>query len=491
MTTDSNIISKLTKGLKLKINKKKKSNWKTLKSSDSLPPTPTDEYMLYSDTEAELYNAKINVQANRSFCHTSNKENNENINTNNILSGLNSSNGISRSKTYNNRTTTTTYNNRTTFGVTQQSYQQNKNIYPTSSVTGSRKNSFQTLYASSPQNPNNLINSTTQPIPIHLTSSTCSTQSTPIHSINSPISSDSSETVVNEIKGNSKNPFMIMDNTTNTTTINPKTTISQINHLTVNTTNMDPALTHSLISPIEFDGAGNEIKNSSTTFKSTTIQPASSSITVNKPSSKSTPSNQTTKQNNTTEPLRSKSIKRIKPLITFDKPPMVSPMTTESDSDECVRGRKRSSKKSKKYSKKRSSLLAIKTSDLKETNRKREASMPTVGTKKSSYTYNKYSSEPASAIAARANIRLQSPNSPCNEEDDDVPLGIIQYKCLSTLLKESAPTNISSLQSNTKSSYKTHIKDNYGYVSPPPMDDKYDFSKYTTYTNYYQENYVI
>jgi len=83
-------------------------------------------------------------------------------------------------------------------------------------------------------------------------------------------------------------------------------------------------------------------------------------------------------------------------------------------------------------------------------------------------------------------------NSP-TEEDDDVPLGIIQYKCLSSLLQESAPPNISSLQSNTKSYKSSHLKDSYGYISPSEYcsKEKYGIPKYINYSNYYHENYVI
>lgn len=440
MANETNIISKITKGLKFKINKKKKNNWKTLNSNESLPPTPTDEeYMLYSDTEAELYKAKVNVEANRSFSFNNTNENN-NMNTRNILNNLNNtpayaSNVIGRSKTYNNRTTYT-YNNRPTFGAQAQ----NKYIYTpnnTTSNTESRKNSFQTLC----QN-----NTTSQPISIQYTSS--SNNSTPYTSApNSPISIDSSDTCVNDIKMNSNNPFI-----KNSSNLKPKNN----NLLSVNTANMDPALSHTLISPIEFDGSGNEIKKSTTTTTTTNVN-----VTVQ-------PQNKTTEQ-----PVRTKSVKRIKPLITFDTPPVVSPITAETDSDEYVRGRKRSGKKHKKYSKKRSSLLTLKTNDLKE------------------MTKGKVYSEPTSAIAARAHSRLNSPNSASNEEDDDVPLGIIQYKCISSILKESGPTNISSLQSNTKKSHKS--KNNYGYMSPPRESylEKYDIPKFNNYSSYYQENYVI
>jgi len=436
MANETNIISKLTKGLKFKINKKKKNTWKTLNSNESLPPTPTDEeYMLYSDTEAELFKAKVNVEANRSFSfnntNNTNNTNTENtMNTKNILSGLNNtpaytSNVIGRSKTYNNRTTYT-YNNRPTFGAQAQ----NQYLYTPNTITESRKNSFQTVCP--PQHVNS-----TQPISIQYTSS--SNNTTPYSSVpNSPISIDSSDTYVNNpfIKNNAK----------------PKVN----NFLTVSTTNIDPALSHSLISPIEFDGAGKEIKKSTSTTTTTNVNVIVST------------------ENNTTEqPVRNKSVKRIKPLITFDTPPVVTPITADSDSDEYLRGRKRSGKKHKKYSKKRSSLT-LKTKELKD------------------MSNNKVSSEPSSAvIAARAHMRLNSPNSVSTEEDDDVPLGIIQYKCISSILKETGPTNISSLQSNTKKSHKS--KNNYGYMSPPRESflEKYDYPKFNNYNNYYQENYVM
>jgi len=447
------IISKLTKGLKFKINKKKKNNWKTLHSNESLPPTPKDEeYMLFSDTEAELYKAKVNVEANRSFSFNNSNTNstdNSNANTNNVLSGINntpaySSNVIGRSKTYNNRTTYTTYNNRPTFGAQAQS----NYLYTPNNITESRKNSFQTVCP--PQNVNS-----TQPITIQYTTS--SNNSTPYSSVpNSPISFDSSDTYVNELKANSNNPFL-------NNTIKPKTN----NFLTVSTANMDPALSHSLISPIEFDGSGKEIKKSTTTTTTTNVN-----VTVTSQNNTTT----TTTQNTTTsesQPVRNKSVKKVKPLITFDTPPVVSPITTvETDSDDYLRGRKRSSKKHKKYSKKRSSNLTLKT-DLKEMNK------------------TKVCSEPTSAIAAKAHLRLNSPNSTSNEEDDDVPLGIIQYKCISSILKETGPTNISSLQSNTKKSHKS--KNSFGYMSPPheAFLEKYDYPKFNNYNNYHQENYVI
>jgi len=454
MANETNIISKLTKGLKLKINKKKKSNWKSLRSNESLPPTPTEELMLYSSTEDEIYQAKINVEANRSFSyHTSHFNNNETNNTNNILSGLNSSNYQTNSSNIPIGRSRTTYNqpNNSSFSYQndnilksnnfniyqQQTTQQNNYLYPTSN-NSSRKNSYQTICVTSP--------SSTQatPIPINYTSS--STNSTAYPSApNSPLSLDSSDTYVND-----NNPFKM------NLTINPKSTTKQVNnHLTITTSNMDPALSHSLISPIEFDGSGNEIKPSiTTTTKNIDKQHEIKS----------------TKQNNNKDPIpRSKSAKRIKPLITFDTPPVVTPMTApDSDFEDNLRGRKRGGKKSKKHVKKRSSkLLSLKTSDVKD------SSLPTMN-KKPSFDNNKH---------------LFSNN----EEDDDVPLGIIQYKCLSSLLQESAPSNISSLQSNTKS-FKSHSKNNYAYISPSAVDtsfgssEKYVFPKLN---NYYHENYVI
>ncbi|ORX44636.1 hypothetical protein BCR36DRAFT_373110 [Piromyces finnis] len=412
MTNDKNIISKLTKGLKLKINKKKKSNWKTLNSNEYLLSTPTpthEEHMLFSDTEVELYQAKANIEANRSFTFNNNSNEN-NIDTKNVLNNTFSVNVnvIGRSKTYNS-SSSYTYNNRPTIGPNIQ------NKYTPNSTTESRKNSFQTIY--SPQN-NNLTQSGMN----HCSS--FSNNSTPYTSApNSPISIDSSDTYVNEIKANFNNPFL-KNNAINN--IKPKTNA----FLSVSTTNMDPALSHSLISPIEFDVAGKEIKTSEDT--TTTA-----------------PQNISTGQINTNEQVpRNKSVKRTKPLITFDTPPVVSPITAETDSDEYIRGRKRSGKKHKKYTKKRSSNLTLKTNNLKD------------------MTKNMTFSEPTSAIVARANSRLNSPNSISNEEDDDVPLGIIQYKCISSILKETGPTNISSLQSNTKKT-KSHSKDNYGYMSPP------------------------
>lgn len=449
------IISKLTKGFKFRINKKKKNNWKTLNSNESLPPTPTDEeYMVFSDTEAELYKAKTNITSNLSFSFSNTNSNNtteNNMHTKNILSGINnntatySSNVIGRSKTYNN---CSTYNNRPTVGAPQA---QNKYLYTPNTITESRKNSFQTVCP--PQNVNS-----TQPITIQYTTS--SNNSTPYSSVpNSPISFDSSDTCVNELKANYNNPFL-----TNT---KPKVN----NFLNVSTANSDPALSHSLISPIEFDGAGNEIKKSTTTTTTTNVN-----VTVIPQNTNTTTSTTTTNNNNSeSQPVRNKTVKRVKPLITFDSPPVVSPMTAaDSDSDEYIRGRKRSSKKHKKYTKKYTSKkLTLKTNDLKE------------------MTKLKVSSEPTSAIAARAQLRLNSPNSVSNEEDDDVPLGIIQYKCISSILKETDPINISSLQSNTKKSHKS--KNNYGYMSPPHEHflEKYDPPKYNNYNNYYQENYVI
>ncbi|ORX77078.1 hypothetical protein BCR32DRAFT_248223 [Anaeromyces robustus] len=475
MANETNIISKLTKGLKLKINKKKKSNWKSLHSNESLPPTPSEELMLYSGTEEELYQAKMNVQANRSFSyHTSHLSDNEtNYNTNNILAGLNSTNNqtnissmaIGRSKTTYNQPNTTSYSyqngsvlRNNNFNLYQQTQTlQNNYLYPTSNNTN-RKNSYQTVCVTSPSS----STSQSKPIPINYTSS--STNNIPYPSApNSPLSFDSSDTYVND-----NNPFKI------NTTINPKATTKQINtQLTITTTNIDPALSHSLISPIEFDGSGNEIK------RSTTI------ATINMNQQETTTNSRTTKQNSNKEQIsRSKSAKRIKPLITFDTPPVVTPITApDSDFEDSIRGRKRSSKKSKKHVKKRSSnLLTLKTTDIKDSSLSKM--------NKKSYSGNNYSSGPSSAaIAAKVNKRLYS----SNEEDDDVPLGIIQYKCLSSLLQESAPSNISSLQSNTKS-FKSHSKNNYGYVSPPATDDpycsseKYDFPKFN---NYYHENYVI
>ncbi|OUM66803.1 hypothetical protein PIROE2DRAFT_5902 [Piromyces sp. E2] len=457
MANETNIISKLTKGLKLKINKKKKNNWKTLNSNDSLPATPVEEeYMLFSDTEAELYKAKANVEANRSFSfnNTNNttNHNDNNMSTKNILGSINNtSNFIGRSKTYNNRTTTyNTYNvnNRSIYGTSPS----NKYLYTPNATTESRKNSFQTIC--SPQNVNS-----TQPITIKYTSP--SNNTTPYSSVpNSPISIESSDTYVNEMKANSNNPFIRKNSASNA---KPKSN----NFLSVSTANMDPALSHSLISPIEFDGSGKEIKKSSSTTTTTNVN-----VTVT-PEQNTASSNQN--KPSEPQPIRSKSIKRVKPLITFDTPPVVSPITAETDSDDYIRGRKRSSKKHKKYSKKRSSNLTLKTSELKE------------------LAKNKFSSEPTSVIAARAHSKLNSPQSSSNEEDDDVPLGIIQYKCISSILKETGPTNISSLQSNTKKSHKSKNNYGYGYMSPPREVylEKYDFPKFNNYTSYYQENYVI
>jgi hypothetical protein len=399
-------INKLTKGFKLKINKRK-SNWRTLDSRESLPQTLSDEYMLYSDTEAELYQAKVNVEANRSFVSYTNK--NENIsNTNNILAGLNSNNNIGRSKTAYTRPSANIYRNNTNTP--------SQNSYLYQSIKNSSSNNS-TPYTSVP---------------------------------NSPLSIDSYDTYINDQKINNNNPFKVNLNST----VNPKATTTEINTQLSIVTNTDPAYSHTLVSPIEFDGSGKEIKQKTESVNSN--------------------NNNNTNTNTTKDfPVKSKSIKKLKPLITFDIPPVVTPMAPESDSDEV--GHRRRSKKSKKYSKKRHSpSLSMDTSD-------KEIS------KKSAYIYgsNKVSSyENTSTIASKVNRCLNSPT----EEDDDVPLGIIQYKCLSSLLQESAPPNISSLQSNTKPYKSSNMKNDYGYISPT---EKYDIPRFNNYSSYYHENYVI
>ncbi|KAG4085911.1 hypothetical protein H8356DRAFT_1737304 [Neocallimastix lanati (nom. inval.)] len=496
MANNKNLINKLTRGLKFKINKKK-SAWKTLNSKDSLPPTPTEEYMLYSDTEAELYQAKANIEANRSFTYQSSSFNNEinnnigNILVNSYTNNNNNSNNnifIGRSKTTYSRpsTATFTFNNNTLnrMSTTQSQFpsqSQNKYLYPSATISENRKNSFQTIVASPPPNSN------TQPIStsfITPSSSFSLNNTSYVSAPNSPISTDSSDTfVVNDIKISSSNPFRNdintntntnTNNNNNTTNLNrSKATNNEIkNCLTISTDNMDPAMGHTLISPIEFDGSGKEIKSNDTNTVKFNIN---TNTTNNNKNTNTNTNNSTTKEQ---PPKKSKSIKRIKPLITFDTPPVVTPITPESDSEENVRGHKRSGKKSKRNSKKLASpLLTLKTTELNKDISKN--------------SYNKFSPESASVIAYKANMRMNSPM----EEDDDVPLGIIQYKCLSSLLKESAPTNISSLQSNTKS-YKSssqHVKSSYDYISPSEYysREKYDYPNFAKYSSYYHENYVI
>jgi hypothetical protein len=448
MANDKKFINKLTKGLKLKINKKKKSNWKNL-NSGGIPRTPTDESMIYSDTEAELYQAKINVEANRSFSYHNNAYNNDSYtNTNNILAALNSSNDkfVNRSKTTYQRQTTNTYTYNSTItsynnnlGRKPQTSQGNYNIYP-STTTESRKNSLQNVVASSQTTTN------TQPIQIQYTSS--STNSAPYTSSSttiSPLSLDTSDTFINEL--NSNNPFK-SDINLNANSIHPKATTSQINSQ-LGVPNTDMAMSHTLISPIEFDVSGNEIKSNNANVATTTESNSQKDV------------NQSNKEQR--RPSRSKSIKKVKPLITFDKPPVVSPMTVDSEDEENTRGRKRGGRKSKKYSKKRSSpSLSVKTTELRD----RSKSVPNFG-KRSSLEGKLTSIKPS---------LVTSPTKKGNEEDDDIPLGIIQYKCISSILQESAPPNISSLQSNTKKSYKSsNVKDNYGYLSPTehyPQENK-------------------
>ncbi|KAL6621488.1 hypothetical protein U3516DRAFT_795987 [Neocallimastix sp. 'constans'] len=345
--------------------------------------------MLYSDTEAELYQAKANIEANRSFTYQSSSFNNEinnnigNILVNSYTNNNNNSNNnifIGRSKTTYSRpsTATFTFNNNTLnrMSTTQSQFpsqSQNKYLYPSATISENRKNSFQTIVASPPPNSN------TQPIStsfITPSSSFSLNNTSYVSAPNSPISTDSSDTfVVNDIKISSSNPFRNDINTnTNTNTNNNN-----------NTTNLNRS-----------KATNNEIKNC-LTISTDNMDPAM----------------------------------------------VVTPITPESDSEENVRGHKRSGKKSKRNSKKLASpLLTLKTTELNKDISKN--------------SYNKFSPESASVIAYKANMRMNSPM----EEDDDVPLGIIQYKCLSSLLKESAPTNISSLQSNTKS-YKSssqHVK---------------------------------
>lgn len=439
-------INKLTKGFKLKINKKKKSNWRTLNSRESLPQTPTDEYMLYSDTEAELYQAKVNVEANRSFVSYNNNSYNNNFNkenftnTNNILAGLNSNNNfVSRSKTSYTRPTTNnyTYNN----SINNFNHNNNNNI-----------NTNNTQLQSSYLYPGNKTSSSSNNIQY---------TSAP----NSPVMVDSFDTYANDYKISNNNPFKMNINT-NVSTINPKATMTEINTQLNMISNNDPAYSHTLVSPIEFDGSGKEIKPKA----------SSNNISFELNNNTST-ATETTSHHSKEHPSKSKSIKKLKPLITFDIPPVVTPMAAESDSDEV--GHRRRSKKNKKYSKKRySPSLSNETYDSKED-------------KKSAYIYgnDKGSYEPSSAISTRTNRSKSSPT----EEDDDVPLGIIQYKCLSSLLQESAPPNISSLQSNTKSYKSSHLKDSYGYISPSEYcsKEKYGIPKYINYSNYYHENYVI
>jgi len=410
MANDSNLISKLTK--KLKINKKKKNSWKNLNSSDNLPYA-SEDYMLYSDTEAELYKArvsikvtdtdtynaivninneddefykaKVNVAANRSFNNsTSFDENNENINTSNILGALRKSptyspGVISRSSTY---------NDQSSVGSSQHSTLQNKFLYPGTL----NRNNF-----------------------------------------------------TSEIKTNSNNPFK------NTNTIRPKGTQKKSIKQRNSPSTMDPALSNSLISPIEFDSTGNEIKS---TISSENPTLSSQSSTKDSTLSRDSKQSNSPKQSNSVS-NRAKSVKRIKPLITFDTPPVVSPITVESDSDEYVR--KRNSKKAKKYSKKRSHNEKLKPTEFKET----KTNVSTAD------------------IVARANMRLNSSRN--NEEDDDVPLGIIQYKCLSSLLNKSTPSNISSLQSNTQYKSTTLSRDNNRF---PPETAYYSDKESSRRTNY-------
>jgi len=429
MVNETNIITKLTKGLKFKIIKKKKNNWKTLNSNDSLPTSPDEEYMLYSDTEYELNHVKANIESNRSFSFNNlNDENNYTKNTSNNVSAYGN---IGRSKTYN--------NSRSVAGLQPHI----KNLYTQNSRTDSSKSQTSSTIHPLLKNKHSsfIINK-------HLTSSYNPTAvaSAP----NSPISLDAYDTCFIDIKANSNNPFLNMK---------PKD---------ISTTKKDPVLEPALISPIEFDSTGKVIEKS---VSSTPVTP-----TVSFVPQQSTPLKQTT--TNIPDPLfRNKSVKRIKPLITFDTPPIVSPITTETDTEEYTRSRnKRNSKKHKKYSKKRSSPLTVKTTIDKDSTRE------------------KVYSEPTSAIVARANSRLKSPDGYNfnNEEDDDVPLGIIQYKCISSILKDVGPTTISSLQSNTKKSQKS--KSNYGYMTPPhdAYYEKYDFPKFNNnYSSNYQENYVI
>jgi len=373
--------------------------------------------MLYSDTEYELNHAKANVEANRSFSFNNLNHDNNNL----YIKSKNASNNISayatigRSKTYN--------NNLPMVGPKSQL----NNLYTQNSKMDNSKSKTTTHPLLQNKHSSFIINK-------HLNPSTFA--SAP----NSPISLDTYDTNYVDVKFSSNNPFINMK---------PNN---------ISTTKKDIALEPTLVSPIEFDSNGNKIE------KPTTVSFAPQ---------QSTPLKETT--NTTTEQLvRNKSLKKIKPLITFDTPPVVSPITTETDVEEYARGRKRNSKKQKKYSKKRSSILTVKTDNTKET------------TKEMVY------SEPTSAIVARANSRLNSPNGYNfnNEEDDDVPLGIIQYKCISSILKDVGPTTISSLQSNSKKSQKS--KSNYGYMTPPHDSyyEKYDF-KFNNYSSYYQENYVI
>jgi len=448
MANDKKFINKLTKGLKLKINKKKKSNWKNL-NSGGIPRTPTDDSMIYSDTEAELYQAKINVEANRSFSYHNNAYNNESYsNTNNILAALNSNNDkfVNRSKTTYQRPTTNTYTYNSTInsfnnnlGRKPQTTQGNYNIYP-STTTESRKNSLQNVVAAS---------KTTNPQPIQIQYTSSSTNSAPYttSTTTSPLSLDTSDAFINEL--NSNNPFK-SDINLNANSIHPKATTSQINSQ-LSIPNTDMAMSHTLISPIEFDVSGNEIKSNNNTNVATSTESNSHKDV-----------NQSKEQK---QPSRSKSIKKVKPLITFDKPPVVSPMTVDSEDEENTRGRKRGSRKNKKYSKKRSSpSLKVKTTELRD----RSKSVPNFG-KRSSYEGKLNSIKPSLVISPTKAKKG-------NEEDDDIPLGIIQYKCISSILQESAPPNISSLQSNTKKSYKSsNAKDNYGYLSPTehyPQENK-------------------
>ncbi|ORY39210.1 hypothetical protein LY90DRAFT_704320, partial [Neocallimastix californiae] len=309
-------------------------------------------YMLYSDTEAELYQAKANIEANRSFTYQT---------------------------TYSRPSTATfTFNNNTLnrMSTTQSQFpsqSQNKYLYPSATISENRKILSKLLLLLLLQTQ---ILNLFQLVFITPSSSFSLNNTSYVSAPNSPISTDSSDTfVVNDIKISSSNPFRNDINTnTNTNTNNNN-----------NTTNLNRS-----------KATNNEIKNC-LTISTDNMDPAM----------------------------------------------VVTPITPESDSEENVRGHKRSGKKSKRNSKKLASpLLTLKTTELNKDISKN--------------SYNKFSPESASVIAYKANMRMNSPM----EEDDDVPLGIIQYKCLSSLLKESAPTNISSLQSNTKS-YKSssqHVK---------------------------------
>lgn len=137
----------------------------------------------------------------------------------------------------------------------------------------------------------------------------------------------------------------------------------------------------------------------------------------------------------TISPKHSRSIKKIKPLITFDSNPMPSFInsTSTSSTDQLRHS------KSYQYSR----------------NRHDEDQQERYIYGNSSLTHSK------SIQQQKQKYNISNPittSTSTEDEDDDTPLGIVQYKCLSSLLKESNNSNISSLQ---QQSNKKTTKHNY------------------------------